>query len=174
MKRRRLERSGSTCNINSCLSVKLYRDGYAEADVNAGQHPCSARRKRRRLASAKEPVDAHIRFPDINAGQLFCGLHLESNKNWAYSDFETTSSSSSSESEQKYVHCLMANQYTDDEVFGFSNSEFTREELINVLNEMVHEYRKLSQTFEEIKAENGCLKNSSVESSTAQLEDTDS
>ncbi|KZV24626.1 hypothetical protein F511_36411 [Dorcoceras hygrometricum] len=38
---------------------------------------------------------------------------------------------------------------------------------------MVHEYRKLSQTFEEIKAENGCLKNSSVESSTAQLEDTD-
>ncbi|KZV51669.1 microtubule-associated protein 70-4 [Dorcoceras hygrometricum] len=39
---------------------------------------------------------------------------------------------------------------------------------------MVHEYRKLSQTFEEIKAENGCLKNSSVESSTAHLEDTDS
>ncbi|KZV22688.1 hypothetical protein F511_32821 [Dorcoceras hygrometricum] len=41
------------------------------------------------------------------------------------------------------------------------------------VTEMVHEYRKLSQTFEEIKAENGCLKNSLVESSTAQLEDTD-
>ncbi|KZV29663.1 hypothetical protein F511_15471 [Dorcoceras hygrometricum] len=68
----------------------------------------------------------------------------------------------------------MANQYTDDEVFYFSNSEFTREGLINALNEMVHEYRKLSQTFEKIKAENGCLKNSSFESSTAQLEDTDS
>ncbi|KZV57335.1 hypothetical protein F511_36464 [Dorcoceras hygrometricum] len=39
---------------------------------------------------------------------------------------------------------------------------------------MVHEYQKLSQTFEDIKAENGCLKNSSVESSTAQLEDTGS
>ncbi|KZV30513.1 hypothetical protein F511_26841 [Dorcoceras hygrometricum] len=68
----------------------------------------------------------------------------------------------------------MANQTTDDEVFDFSNSEFTREDLINTLNEMVHEYRKLSQTFEEIKDKNGCLKNSSVESRIAQLEDTDS
>ncbi|KZV54389.1 polygalacturonase-like [Dorcoceras hygrometricum] len=71
MKHRRLERSGSACNISRCLSVNLYRVGYAEEDVNASQHPCSARRKRRRLASAKEPVDAHIRFPDVNAGQLF-------------------------------------------------------------------------------------------------------
>ncbi|KZV22885.1 hypothetical protein F511_08865 [Dorcoceras hygrometricum] len=76
MKRRRLERSGSACNISRCLSVDLYRVGYAEAVVNTGQHPCSARRKRRRLASAKEPVDAHIRFPDVNAGQLFCSLQL--------------------------------------------------------------------------------------------------
>ncbi|KZV37997.1 hypothetical protein F511_23452 [Dorcoceras hygrometricum] len=50
----------------------------------------------------------------------------------------------------------MANQTIDDEIFEFSNSEFTREDLITALNEMVHEYRKLSQTFEEIKAENGC------------------
>ncbi|KZV28063.1 hypothetical protein F511_27127 [Dorcoceras hygrometricum] len=97
----------------------------------------------------------------------------ESNKNWADSDSETTSSRSSRKSEKEEVHCIMANQSTDDEVFDFSNSKFTREDLINALNEMVHEYRKLSQTFEEIKAENGCLKNSSVESSTAQLEDTD-
>ncbi|KZV40436.1 hypothetical protein F511_32299 [Dorcoceras hygrometricum] len=58
----------------------------------------------------------------------------ESNKNWADSDSETTSSSSSSESELEDVHCLMANQSTDDEVFDFSNSEFTREDLINALN----------------------------------------
>ncbi|KZV57132.1 hypothetical protein F511_42014 [Dorcoceras hygrometricum] len=58
--------------------------------------------------------------------------------------------------------------------FYFSNIEFTREDFINTLNEMVHEYRKLSQTFEEVKAENNGLKNSTVESSTAQLEDTDS
>ncbi|KZV18225.1 hypothetical protein F511_34162 [Dorcoceras hygrometricum] len=39
---------------------------------------------------------------------------------------------------------------------------------------MVHEYRKLSQTFEEVKAENNGLKNSSVEPSTTQLGETDS
>ncbi|KZV42686.1 hypothetical protein F511_15893 [Dorcoceras hygrometricum] len=68
----------------------------------------------------------------------------------------------------------MANQPSDDEVFDFSNTEFTREDLINALNEMVHEYRKLSQTFKEVKAENNGLKNSSVEPSTAQLGETDS
>ncbi|KZV36119.1 hypothetical protein F511_22098 [Dorcoceras hygrometricum] len=39
---------------------------------------------------------------------------------------------------------------------------------------MIHEYRKLSQTFEEIKAENGCLKSISDEPNTAQLGDSDS
>ncbi|KZV50346.1 hypothetical protein F511_39283 [Dorcoceras hygrometricum] len=39
---------------------------------------------------------------------------------------------------------------------------------------MVHEYRKLSQTFKEINAENNVLKNSSVEPSIAQLGETDS
>ncbi|KZV18833.1 hypothetical protein F511_09656 [Dorcoceras hygrometricum] len=99
----------------------------------------------------------------------------ESNKKWvdSYSD-SISSSSSSSDSEPEEVHCLMANQTTtEDEVFNFSNSKFAREDLINSLNEMVHEYRKLSQTFEEIKAENNGLKNCSVESSTAQLEDTE-
>ncbi|KZV26331.1 hypothetical protein F511_07066 [Dorcoceras hygrometricum] len=39
---------------------------------------------------------------------------------------------------------------------------------------MVHEYRKLSQTFEEVKAENVDLKNSSAEPSTVELGKTDS
>ncbi|KZV57321.1 hypothetical protein F511_38266 [Dorcoceras hygrometricum] len=39
---------------------------------------------------------------------------------------------------------------------------------------MVHEYRKLSQIFEKIKAEKGCLKNSSVEPRTAHLGESDS
>ncbi|KZV29079.1 hypothetical protein F511_42568 [Dorcoceras hygrometricum] len=39
---------------------------------------------------------------------------------------------------------------------------------------MVHEYKKNSQTFEEVKAENMDLKNSSVEPSTTQLGETDS
>ncbi|KZV45746.1 hypothetical protein F511_41816 [Dorcoceras hygrometricum] len=100
----------------------------------------------------------------------------ESNKNWVDSDSDSTSSSSSSSDiEPEEVHCLMANQTTnEDELFDFSNTEFTREDLINTLNEMVHEYRKLSQTFEEVKAENKGLKNSSVEPSTAQLGETNS
>ncbi|KZV35878.1 hypothetical protein F511_16329 [Dorcoceras hygrometricum] len=63
----------------------------------------------------------------------------------------------------------MANQSSDDEVFDFSNTEFTWEDLITALNEMVHEYKKLSQTFEEVKAENMVLKNNSMEPSTVHL-----
>ncbi|KZV30768.1 hypothetical protein F511_37611 [Dorcoceras hygrometricum] len=99
----------------------------------------------------------------------------ERNKNWADTDTDSSSSSSSSsDSEQEEVHCLMANQTSEDEVFNFSNTEFTREDLICVLNEMVQEYRKLSQTFEEFKAENVDLKNSSVEPRSVQLGKTDS
>ncbi|KZV45157.1 hypothetical protein F511_22359 [Dorcoceras hygrometricum] len=95
----------------------------------------------------------------------------ESNKNFADSDSDSTSSSSSSsDSDHEETHCLMANQSIEEEVFDFSNTKFTREDLINALNEMVHEYKKLSQTFKEVKAENMDLKNSSVEPSTVQLE----
>ncbi|KZV14318.1 hypothetical protein F511_19461 [Dorcoceras hygrometricum] len=99
----------------------------------------------------------------------------ESNKNWADTDSDSSSSSSSSsDSEQEEVHCLMANQSSDDEVFYFSNTEFTREDLITALNEMVQEYRNLSQTFEGLKVENVDLKNSSVEPRSVQLGKTDS
>ncbi|KZV19898.1 hypothetical protein F511_32422 [Dorcoceras hygrometricum] len=99
----------------------------------------------------------------------------ESTKSWADTDSKSSSSSSSSDdSEQEEVHCLMADQTSDDEVFDFSNIEFTREDLVTALNDMVKEYRKLSHTFEEIKAENASLKNSSAESSSDELEDTDS
>ncbi|KZV54869.1 hypothetical protein F511_37774 [Dorcoceras hygrometricum] len=99
----------------------------------------------------------------------------ESTKIWADTDSESSSSSSSSsDSEQEEVHCLMADQTSDDEVFDFSNVEFTREDLVSALNDMVKEYRKLSHSFEEIKAENISLKNSSIESSSEELEDIDS
>ncbi|KZV25120.1 hypothetical protein F511_27435 [Dorcoceras hygrometricum] len=55
-----------------------------------------------------------------------------------------------------------------------SLTEFTRKDLITALNEMVQEYRKLSQTFKEVKAENVDLKNSSVEPRSVQLGKTDS
>ncbi|KZV23640.1 hypothetical protein F511_31574 [Dorcoceras hygrometricum] len=99
----------------------------------------------------------------------------ERTKSWADTDSDSSSSSfSSSDSEQEEVHCLMADQTSDDEVFDFSNIEFTREDLVSALNDTVKEYRKLSHSFEEIKAENENLKNSSIESSTDTLEDIDS
>ncbi|KZV43353.1 hypothetical protein F511_27256 [Dorcoceras hygrometricum] len=68
----------------------------------------------------------------------------------------------------------MADQTSDDEVFDFSNIEFTREDLVSALNDMVKEYRKLSHSFEEIKAENISLKNNSIESGSEELENIDS
>ncbi|KZV27186.1 hypothetical protein F511_30724 [Dorcoceras hygrometricum] len=68
----------------------------------------------------------------------------------------------------------MADQTSDDEVFDFSNIEFTREDLVTALNDMVKEYRKLSHSFEEAKAENMSLKSSSIESSSDEFEDIDS
>ncbi|KZV16157.1 dystroglycan-like [Dorcoceras hygrometricum] len=67
----------------------------------------------------------------------------------------------------------MADQTDEDEVFDFSNVEFTRDDLVIALNDMVKEYRKLSHSFEEAKAENMSLKSSSAESSSDELEDTD-
>ncbi|KZV43427.1 hypothetical protein F511_30381 [Dorcoceras hygrometricum] len=77
----------------------------------------------------------------------------ESNRKWADSDSdESTSTSSTSESEKEEIHCLMADN--SDEVFDFSNIEFAQENLVSAMNKMVHEYKKLSQTFEDVKAEN--------------------
>ncbi|KZV22046.1 hypothetical protein F511_27993 [Dorcoceras hygrometricum] len=54
------------------------------------------------------------------------------------------------------------------------NIEFTREDLVTALNDMVKEYRKLSHLFEEAKAENMSPKSSLIESSSDELEDIDS
>ncbi|KZV37712.1 hypothetical protein F511_32613 [Dorcoceras hygrometricum] len=40
-----------------------------------------------------------------------------------------------------------------DEVFDFSSLEVTREDLVTTLTDMVQEYKKLFQSFEEVKAE---------------------
>ncbi|KZV36097.1 hypothetical protein F511_31413, partial [Dorcoceras hygrometricum] len=82
--------------------------------------------------------------------------------------------SSSSDSEQEEVHYLMADQTFDDELFDFFNIEFTLEDLISALNDMVKKYKNLSHTFEEVKAENNDLKNSSVEPSVVELGEDDS
>ncbi|KZV30982.1 hypothetical protein F511_15872 [Dorcoceras hygrometricum] len=71
---------------------------------------------------------------------------------WADSDSEESSfgASSSSDSEDE-VQCLMEDD--NEEVFDFSNPEFTREDIVTALNEIVLEYKKFSQSFKEFKAE---------------------
>ncbi|KZV33387.1 hypothetical protein F511_12948 [Dorcoceras hygrometricum] len=72
---------------------------------------------------------------------------------------ESSSGTSSSRESEDEVQCLMADD--TEEVFKFSNIEFRREDLVNALNEMVLEYKKLSQSFEEVKAEKeSCAMNS--------------
>ncbi|KZV17877.1 hypothetical protein F511_02724 [Dorcoceras hygrometricum] len=153
--------------------------------------------------NAKADISSHLisRGPDLendNRQPLKCQFHREigrsqaprrqeagsgsaaapteeSTKSWADTDSDSTSSSSSySNSEQEEVHCLMADQTSDDEVFDFSILEFTREDIVSALNDMVKEYRKLSHTFEEVKAENIDLKNSSAEPSVVELGEADS
>ncbi|KZV54208.1 hypothetical protein F511_13841 [Dorcoceras hygrometricum] len=76
----------------------------------------------------------------------------EKKSSWADTDSEESSSWTSSSSESEYeVQCLMADD--TNEVFDFSNLEFTLEDLVTALNDMVQEYKKLSQSFEEVKAE---------------------
>ncbi|KZV43129.1 hypothetical protein F511_07944 [Dorcoceras hygrometricum] len=80
---------------------------------------------------------------------------------WAYSDSEESSSgtSSSSESEDE-VQCLMAND--TEEVFDFSNLEFTREDLINALNEMISS-SNMQVVLSKLETENAELRSRSEE-----------
>ncbi|KZV55905.1 hypothetical protein F511_22772 [Dorcoceras hygrometricum] len=68
---------------------------------------------------------------------------------------EFRSSGSSSDSEHEEVHCLMSNNLNDDEVFDCVSTRFTQDDIISVI--MVMEYKKLSQAFHEIKADNKIL-----------------
>ena len=73
-------------------------------------------------------------------------LIVDDNKRgWADSD---SNHSSSSETDEEEVICLMAD---DSEVFDFASEKFTKEDLINALNEMVVEYKALSDSFNELK-----------------------
>ncbi|XP_073120346.1 uncharacterized protein [Henckelia pumila] len=96
---------------------------------------------------------------------------------WAEIDSNSTDTDSSSEeSEEEQVQCLMANsihEEDDIEVLDFNSSDFTQEELIQALNEMVAEYKKLSISFEEAKTEKSCLIDKSRESSCLQQKELD-
>ena len=71
----------------------------------------------------------------------------EGRSSWAESD---------SEDEEETIKCFMANDV--DEVFDFNSDQFSREELTEALNNMVIEYRSLSEKLLEVEAENLSLK----------------
>lgn len=72
----------------------------------------------------------------------------ESKSKWTESESEVSSSNgSSSESDEKSFQCLMANgdlKIKNDEVFNFTSNEFTRNDLIIALSEIVMEFKGLA------------------------------
>ncbi|KZV34524.1 hypothetical protein F511_21761 [Dorcoceras hygrometricum] len=70
----------------------------------------------------------------------------ESNNKWTDSDSdESTFNSSSIDSEEEEVHCLMADD--NDEPFDFYNTEFIHEDLVLALNEMIVQLKYIIEAF---------------------------
>ncbi|XP_075489488.1 uncharacterized protein LOC142528329 [Primulina tabacum] len=75
---------------------------------------------------------------------------------------KSISKESSSESEDEKVECLMTKEdqeSTDEVVFDFNSDEFTREDLVTALHDMVDEFKRLSQHFNEATTEKQNLEN---------------
>ncbi|XP_047309852.1 uncharacterized protein LOC124913303 [Impatiens glandulifera] len=71
---------------------------------------------------------------------------------WNYSD----SDSSSNDNYDDEVACFIVREEEEEsmesEVFDFSSKEFSRKELVAALNDMVIEYKKISESYNEIKS----------------------
>ncbi|XP_073049448.1 uncharacterized protein [Primulina eburnea] len=97
---------------------------------------------------------------------------------WAETESEKSSSEEySSESEDKKVECLMAKEdqeATDEMIFDFNSEEFTREDLVTALHDMVNEFKGLSMKFNEADAEKKDLKNKLTLSSCSQHKEVES
>lgn len=75
-----------------------------------------------------------------------------------WTDFDSDSSeseSSCSSSNDEEVKCLMADdaelESACEQVFDFISNDFTREERISTLHDMMNDYQRLSLSFEEVK-----------------------
>ncbi|XP_073019403.1 uncharacterized protein [Primulina eburnea] len=97
---------------------------------------------------------------------------------WAETESEKSSSEeSSSESEDERVECLLAKEdqeATDEMVFDFNSEEFTREDLVTALHDMVNEFKGLYMKFNEADAEKKDLKNKLTLSSCSQHKEVES
>ncbi|KZV47771.1 hypothetical protein F511_41720 [Dorcoceras hygrometricum] len=99
--------------------------------------PITRKRRRKGLSKSKN-------------GEIHGGLREQECVGCSDSEASSSETSSSRESEDE-VHCLIADDI--EEVFVFSSPEFTHEDLVNALNEMVLDNKKLSQSLEEVKCE---------------------
>ncbi|XP_073017771.1 uncharacterized protein [Primulina eburnea] len=84
---------------------------------------------------------------------------------------KSISEESSSESEDEKVECLMAKEdqdSTDEMIFDFNSVEFTREDLVTSLHDMVDEFKRLSHQFNEATTEKQKLENKLALSSCSQ------
>ncbi|XP_075478913.1 uncharacterized protein LOC142519768 [Primulina tabacum] len=89
---------------------------------------------------------------------------------------KSTSEESSSESKNEKVECLMAKEdqeSTDEMVFDFNSDEFTREDLVTALRDMVNEFKRLSQQLNEAKTAKQNLENKLNLSSCSQQKEVD-
>ncbi|XP_075483738.1 uncharacterized protein LOC142523890 [Primulina tabacum] len=97
---------------------------------------------------------------------------------WAETESEKSSSeASSSESEDETIECLMAKEdqeSTDEMVFDFNSEEFTREDLVTALHDMVNEFKGLSIKFNEAVAKKLDLKNKLTLSNCSQHKEVES
>ncbi|XP_073131449.1 uncharacterized protein [Henckelia pumila] len=102
----------------------------------------------------------------------------ESNNKWAESDSTSSDSeTSSSESGDEANKCLMANDADipdDGEVLDFTSDEFSKEDLINALNNMVNEYHMLSHKFDEVRTNRKSSTDKSDQSNSDEYTGSDS
>lgn len=96
----------------------------------------------------------------------------ESKANWAKSGFDSSESESSrSESDEVQVQCPMGDadlESTYDEVFDLSSTDFTRDDLVTAPHDMVNQFKRISQSFEKVKANQISLTDKDIESNWKQ------
>ncbi|XP_075504538.1 uncharacterized protein LOC142541977 [Primulina tabacum] len=137
---------------------------------------CNRPRKDEKKSSDRRRVKENKRFSKKKSQRVL--VAEEDKGKWAESDSEKSIFEEySSESEDEKVECLMAiedQESTDENVFDFNSDEFTREDLVTALHDMVNEFKRLSQQFNEVKTEKQNLENKLTLFSCSQQKEVDS
>ncbi|KZV28761.1 hypothetical protein F511_29239 [Dorcoceras hygrometricum] len=139
-------------------------------DVKKGGDRSSSRKRRNRRNKFKLKPDMQGYDNRLKTAQTYqkgeCLSARVAQPAESFNHYESGSENSSSSDSEDEVQCLMADD--TEEVFDFSNPEFTREDLVTALNEMVLEYKKICQSFTEFKVEEeSCATSAELASSGA-------